>query len=159
MEKKQAEIADITPDGDANPDGPIVIVKDLYKAFGDKKILEGLTINLNKKENLIVMGKSGTGKSVLIKCIVRLILPDSGYIEVFGKDMDKMSRHELDEMRLRLGFLFQSGALYDSMTVRENMEFPLERQNPDMSQEDRGQGRRGCTRKCRLGPCDRCYAL
>ncbi len=115
----------------------VVRVEDLHKAFSGKKILDGLTVNLYKGENLVVMGKSGTGKSVLIKCIVRLIEPDSGLIEVFGKNMDDIRGRELDEMRLRMGFLFQSAALYDSMSVRENMEFPLVRQNPKMEKKDK----------------------
>lgn len=114
----------------------VVRVEDLHKAFSGKKILDGLTVNLYKGENLVVMGKSGTGKSVLIKCIVRLIEPDSGLIEVFGKNMEEVKGRELDEMRLKMGFLFQSAALYDSMSVRENMEFPLVRQNSKMPRKE-----------------------
>lgn len=114
-------------------DDIVIRVQDLCKAFSGKSILDGLTVDLPKGQNLGVMGKSGTGKSVLIKCIVRLIEPDSGLIEVFGKNMDELSAREIDEMRLRMGFLFQSGALYDSMSVRENMEFPLRRHKRDLS--------------------------
>jgi phospholipid/cholesterol/gamma-HCH transport system ATP-binding protein len=122
------------------PDGEreiVVKVEELSKAFSGKKILDGLTVNLYKGENLVVMGKSGTGKSVLIKCIVRLIEKDSGLIEVFGRNMDGMNNRELDEVRLKMGFLFQSAALYDSMSVRENMEFPLVRQNPGMDKAEK----------------------
>ena len=114
----------------------VVRVEDLHKAFSGKKILDGLSVNLYRGQNLVVMGKSGTGKSVLIKCIVRLIEPDSGLIEVFGRNMAEVKSRELDQMRLKMGFLFQSAALYDSMTVRENMEFPLVRQNPRMPQKE-----------------------
>jgi phospholipid/cholesterol/gamma-HCH transport system ATP-binding protein len=116
--------------------GPVIVVEDLTKAFGGKKILDGLSVQVDAKENLVVMGKSGTGKSVLIKCIVQLIQPDSGKIEVLGHDMAKVSGRELDEMRLRIGFLFQSGALYDSMTVRENMAFPLVRQKRSLGKAE-----------------------
>lgn len=76
---------------------------------------------------MAVLGKSGSGKSVLIKCIIGLLLPDSGNINVLGQDIDELSIHEMDELRTKIGFLFQSNALYDSMTVRENLEFPLRR--------------------------------
>lgn len=121
--------------GDLSPqeaEDVVIRVRDLCKAFSGKKILDGLTVDLPRGQNLGVMGKSGTGKSVLIKCIVRLIEPDSGLIEVFGKDMDSLNTRQIDEMRLRMGFLFQSGALYDSMSLRENLEFPLRRHKRDM---------------------------
>lgn len=120
------------PQGEASDD-IVIRVRELSKAFSGKSILDGLTVDLPRGQNLGVMGKSGTGKSVLIKCIVRLIEPDSGLIEVFGKNMDELNDREVDEMRLRMGFLFQSGALYDSMSVRENMEFPLRRHKRDLS--------------------------
>jgi phospholipid/cholesterol/gamma-HCH transport system ATP-binding protein len=84
-------------------------------------------LELNRGENLVVLGKSGSGKSVLIKCMVGLLYPDSGLVSVFGKEIPKLTQLELDELRTKIGFLFQSSALYDSMTVRENLEFPLRR--------------------------------
>jgi phospholipid/cholesterol/gamma-HCH transport system ATP-binding protein len=108
-------------------DAPVIEIKNLNKAFGDNHVLRDLSMTLSRGENLAVLGKSGSGKSVLIKCIVRLIEPDAGTIEVFGKDVLGLTHRALDEMRARVGFLFQSNALYDSMTVRENLEFPLRR--------------------------------
>ncbi|MBK7888159.1 MAG: ATP-binding cassette domain-containing protein [Bacteroidetes bacterium] len=99
----------------------------LYKSFGDNHVLRGFNLDLYKGENLVVLGKSGSGKSVLIKCMVGLLIPDSGLVEVFGKDIPKLDQDELDHIRVKIGFLFQSSALYDSMTVRENLEFPLRR--------------------------------
>ena len=99
----------------------------LNKSFGDNKVLIDFNLKLNKGESKAVLGKSGSGKSVLIKCIVGLIEPDSGVINVFDKDVTKLNDEELDQARVRIGFLFQSNALYDSMTVRENLEFPLRR--------------------------------
>jgi len=103
---------------------PILKIKDLRKSFGDNHVLNGFTMNLHKGENLVIMGKSGSGKSVMIKCLVGLMEPDSGYIEIMGKDISKLKRNQLDKLRTEIGFLFQGSALYDSMTVRENLEFP-----------------------------------
>ena len=123
-----AQTQAMAPPAAEPPVGGVVIrVQNLQKAFGDKQILSGLTVDLHHGENLVVMGKSGTGKSVLIKCIVRLIEPDAGHIEVFGQNMDGLPADQIDALRLRMGFLFQSGALYDSMSLRENLEFPLRR--------------------------------
>ncbi|MBK7682900.1 MAG: ABC transporter ATP-binding protein [Bacteroidia bacterium] len=105
----------------------VVEIKDLYKSFGSNHVLRGFNLNLKKGENLVVLGKSGSGKSVLIKCMVGLLTPDKGLVEVFGKNIPKLDRDELDHIRVKIGFLFQSSALYDSMTVRENLEFPLRR--------------------------------
>ena len=102
-------------------------IKDLNKAFDDNHVLNGFNLELNEGENLVIMGKSGSGKSVMIKCLVGLMQPDSGSIEVMGKDITKLNQKELDELRTEIGFLFQGSALYDSMTVRENLEFPLRR--------------------------------
>ncbi|MFN0187595.1 MAG: ABC transporter ATP-binding protein [Bacteroidia bacterium] len=105
----------------------VVEIKDLYKSFGSNHVLRGFNLNLKKGENLVVLGKSGSGKSVLIKCMVGLLTPDKGLVEVFGKNIPRLDRDELDHIRVKIGFLFQSSALYDSMTVRENLEFPLRR--------------------------------
>lgn len=105
----------------------VLLVKDLYKSFGDNKVLNGFNMTLHKGENLVVMGKSGSGKSVMIKCLVGLIPPDKGYISVMGKEIKMLQRDSLDALRSDIGFLFQGSALYDSMTVRENLEFPMRR--------------------------------
>ncbi len=105
----------------------VIEIKDLKKGFGEKKVLTGLNLTLKRGENLGILGKSGTGKSVLTKCIVRLIEPDSGSIQVLGENILSLNSEELNEIRKKIGYLFQSGALYDSMTVRENLEFPIRR--------------------------------
>lgn len=109
----------------ANTD--VIIIKGLYKSFGVNKVLVNFNLELHKGENVAILGKSGSGKSVLIKCIIGLLRPDGGSINILGKDIGELSIHELDEVRTKVGFLFQSNALYDSMTVRENLEFPLRR--------------------------------
>ncbi|NNK75320.1 MAG: ATP-binding cassette domain-containing protein [Maribacter sp.] len=108
-------------------DEPVIDIRDLRKSFGDNHVLNGFSLRLDKGENLVVMGKSGSGKSVMIKCLVGLMLPDSGYISVMGKEIKTLDRKTLDVLRSDIGFLFQGSALYDSMTVRENLEFPLRR--------------------------------
>jgi phospholipid/cholesterol/gamma-HCH transport system ATP-binding protein len=106
---------------------PIIEIKGLKKSFGKNHVLDGFDMELNEGENLVVMGKSGSGKSVMIKCLIGLEKPDSGSIIVMEKDISKLNHEELDELRTEVGFLFQGSALYDSMTVRENLEFPLRR--------------------------------
>src|SRR4051812_16169137 len=106
---------------------PVIEITNLKKAFGRQNVLKGVSLNLRRGENLVVLGKSGTGKSVLIKCIVGLLKPDSGTINVFGEDVTKLDKSHLAELRKKIGFLFQSGALYDSMTIKQNLEFPLQR--------------------------------
>jgi len=105
----------------------VIDIRDLRKSFGDNHVLNGFNMKLYEGENLVVMGKSGSGKSVMIKCLVGLIEPDSGYIEVLGKEIKTLDRETLDTLRSDIGFLFQGSALYDSMTVRENLEFPMRR--------------------------------
>jgi phospholipid/cholesterol/gamma-HCH transport system ATP-binding protein len=114
---------------------PVVVVKGLRKAFGDHEVLRGVDFHVNKGENLVILGKSGTGKSVLIKCLVGLEWPDEGEIRVFGNDMAALSYAELNESRVRTGFVFQNAALYDSMTVKENLLFPLRQHKKDMTRE------------------------
>lgn len=108
-------------------EAPVIDIKGVGKSFGSNHVLRGFSAQLHRGENLAVLGKSGSGKSVLIKCIVRLIEHDSGVIMVLEKDVADLDQDELDKLRARIGFLFQSNALYDSMTVRENLEFPLRR--------------------------------
>ena len=102
-------------------------VRHLKKSFGDLKVLCGINLDLFDRENLVILGRSGTGKSVLIKCMVGLLKPDSGEINVLGYDVPHLDHEELNELRQQVGFSFQGSALYDSMTVRENLEFPLKR--------------------------------
>jgi phospholipid/cholesterol/gamma-HCH transport system ATP-binding protein len=107
---------------------PIIEVEHLHKAFGEKVVLNDFNLIINKGESMVVMGKSGIGKTVLIKCIIKLLKPDSGTLKVFGKDISTLSILEMDELRMNIGFVFQNSALYDSMTIRQNLEFPLRRQ-------------------------------
>jgi phospholipid/cholesterol/gamma-HCH transport system ATP-binding protein len=100
-------------------------IENLKKSFGNNEVLSGVSLKIEKGENLVVFGKSGSGKTVLIKCLIGLMEADDGKIILFGKDISSLNEEELNELRKKVGFLFQSAALYDSMTVRENLEFPL----------------------------------
>lgn len=106
---------------------PLISINGLYKAFGSNMVLNGVNLHVAKGENLVVLGKSGSGKSVLIKCLVRLIKPDKGSIMAFGTEITTLGERKLDEVRTKIGFLFQGSALYDSMTVEENMGFAMQR--------------------------------
>ncbi|RZJ19433.1 MAG: ATP-binding cassette domain-containing protein [Acinetobacter sp.] len=114
----------------------VIEIDGLYKAFGSYQVLENASLDLYKGENLVVLGKSGTGKSVLIKIIVGLLRPDAGLVKVLDQVVDEISYDELLALRLRVGFSFQNSALYDSMTVKENLEFPLVRNRRDMTKND-----------------------
>jgi len=103
----------------------VISIRGLQKSFDEHEVLKGIDLDLHKGENLVVMGRSGSGKSVLIKIIAGLIPADSGSVRVFDKDINRINHKELTELRLKIGFLFQGNALYDSMTIRENLEFPL----------------------------------
>jgi phospholipid/cholesterol/gamma-HCH transport system ATP-binding protein len=109
------------------PSEKVVVVRNLYKSFGERKVLEDFNLDLFARENLVILGKSGTGKSVLIKCMVGLLKPDSGRITILGYEVPSLTPAELNALRLKVGFSFQGSALYDSMSVRENLEFPLRR--------------------------------
>jgi phospholipid/cholesterol/gamma-HCH transport system ATP-binding protein len=118
-------------------EAPVIEIKDLHKTFGkNNQILKGVNLSVNKGEDLVILGRSGSGKSVTIKCIVGLITPDKGEIKVFDTNVLDLNKNELNEVRLRIGFLFQSGALYDSMSVRENLAFTLRKHNRDLTSED-----------------------
>ncbi|MGZ3873931.1 MAG: ABC transporter ATP-binding protein [Mucilaginibacter sp.] len=106
---------------------PVIRIRGIEKSFEDYAVLRGIDVDLFQGENLVVLGRSGTGKSVLIKLISGLLLPDKGTIEVLGQEVTKISDQALQELRIRIGFSFQNSALYDSMTVRKNLEFPLVR--------------------------------
>lgn len=118
-----------------DPSKVMASIRDLRKSFGDQEVLKGVNLDLYQSENLVILGRSGTGKSVLIKCMVGLMKPDSGTITVLGKDVFSLTAKELNTLRLQIGFSFQGSALYDSMTVRENLEFPL-RRNLGITQRD-----------------------
>lgn len=108
-------------------DAPVIRLEHVFKSFGDNRVLSDFTFSLRKGENVVVLGKSGSGKSVLIKCVIGLVQSDSGVINVLGNNVPALDHGQLDDLRTHIGFLFQSNALYDSMTVRENLEFPLRR--------------------------------
>ncbi|WP_158799999.1 ABC transporter ATP-binding protein [Pedobacter sp. L105] len=107
------------------PAEAVITVSHLSKSFGDKQVLKDINLTLKKGENIVVMGKSGEGKSITIQCIVGMQEPDSGSVKVLGKEVLELNDEELKELRKRIGFLFQSAALYDSMSVRDNLSFPL----------------------------------
>lgn len=132
-----AEQTNITETAKGNK-APIISISGLYKSFGkDNKVLNGLDLSIKEGENLVMIGRSGSGKSVVIKCIVGLIIPDKGEIKVFDKTVINLPNAQLNEIRLKIGFLFQNAALYDSMTVRQNLEFPLKRQQKNLSAKER----------------------
>ncbi len=114
----------------------VIEIKNLKKSFGSQEVLSDVSLNLSQGENLVVLGKSGTGKSVLIKCIVGLLNFEGGTIDAFGKSVTGLSRTELAELRQKTGFLFQSGALYDSMSVKQNLEFPLRRTKRELTEKE-----------------------
>lgn len=116
-----------------NPE-QVIEITSLRKGFGSEVVLANVSLKLFAGENLVVLGKSGSGKSVLIKCIVRLLEPDEGKITVLGDEVTALDRNGLSELRKKIGFLFQSSALYDSMTVKQNLEFPLRRIKRDLTQ-------------------------
>ena len=109
----------------------MIKIKDVKKSFGDNHVLNGFSMELRLGENLVIMGKSGSGKSVMIKCLVGLMQPDEGSIEIMSKKIMELDQKELNNLRAEIGFLFQGSALYDSMTVRENLEFPLRKNKLD----------------------------
>jgi phospholipid/cholesterol/gamma-HCH transport system ATP-binding protein len=117
-------------------DKPVIEINNLKKSFGKQEVLKNVSLKLFNGENLVVIGKSGTGKSVLIKCIVGLLNCDGGTINVFDKNVIALNRKELGELRQKIGFLFQSGALYDSMTVKQNLEFPLRRIKKNLTEKE-----------------------
>jgi len=123
--EKEAEIAKKQPVESKRE--TVISIKGLKKSFGSKDVLKNINLELHKGENVVILGRSGTGKSVTIQCIVGMLKPDDGSVKVFGEEVAELSEKELKELRIKIGFLFQSGALYDSMTVRENLEFPLTR--------------------------------
>jgi phospholipid/cholesterol/gamma-HCH transport system ATP-binding protein len=111
---------------DSSP-AKVVEIRNMRKSFGERVVLDNINLDLYERENLVILGRSGTGKSVLIKCMVGLLRADAGEINILGYDVPTLSPEQLNELRLQVGFSFQGSALYDSMTIRENLEFPLKR--------------------------------
>ncbi len=119
-----------------NKNNTVISIKGLVKSFGSLHVLRGVDVDLYHGENLVVLGRSGTGKSVLIKIISGLLKPDVGTVNVLGRSVDKITEKELQELRLKIGFSFQNSALYDSMTIRSNLEFPLVRNVRNLSRKE-----------------------
>lgn len=117
---------------------PIVAVKELRKSFGSHMVLNGISLSVNRGETLAVLGRSGTGKSVLLRLIIGLEMPDSGSVCIYGQEIAGLALDRLGEIRKKMGFLFQHAALYDSLTVAENVAFPLEHHRRNMSRSERG---------------------
>jgi len=117
-------------------ENPVISIKGLYKSFGDLDVLKGVDLDIYKGENVAVLGRSGSGKSVLIKIIAGLLKPDKGTVNVFDKQIDLLNGKDLNALRLRIGFSFQNSALYDSMNVRQNLEFPLTMNTKNLSRKD-----------------------
>lgn len=126
----------IDPTTNKNNKEAVIVIRDVYKSFGNNHVLRGIDLDLYKGENVVVLGRSGTGKSVLIKIISGLLTQDKGTVNVLGYEVDKLNDKELQELRLKLGFSFQNSALYDSMTVRENLEFPLVRNRKHLTRKE-----------------------
>jgi phospholipid/cholesterol/gamma-HCH transport system ATP-binding protein len=127
MEKAKAQI---------DNNNTVIKIRGLEKALDDYEVLRGIDLDLYQGENLVVLGRSGTGKSVLIKIISGLLKPDKGTIQVLGHELETISEKELQELRIRIGFSFQNSALYDSMTVRQNLEFPLVRNRTNLTRDE-----------------------
>lgn len=115
----------------------IISIVDLYKSFDDNHVLQGVNLEVHNKENVVVLGRSGTGKSVLIKIICGLLKPDKGRVNVLGREVELLSDKDLQQLRLQIGFSFQNSALYDSMTVGENLAFPLVRHSKHLTKKER----------------------
>lgn len=124
------------PKNDTPATTTAICIRHLNKSFGKNEVLKDVDLTLGSGENLVVLGRSGSGKSVLIKCIIGLLQPDSGAIEVLGEEITTLEHDDLDKVRAKVGFLFQSNALYDSMTVRGNLEFPLRRHWIQVTQQE-----------------------
>jgi phospholipid/cholesterol/gamma-HCH transport system ATP-binding protein len=130
----EAKVKDTLPA--ATADKLVIDVRNLQKSFGKQEILKDISLQLGLGENLVVLGKSGSGKSVLIKCLVGLLRPDNGSITILDQDVTSLQRKELNQLRQKIGFLFQGGALYDSMTVKQNIEFPLRRIKKGLTEKE-----------------------
>lgn len=135
MKTEELQLSHKEPNGTASNE-TVIEISDLCKSFGTQYVLKNFSMKLYNGENLVILGKSGSGKSVLIKCIVGLLRSDSGTIKVFDHEVTTLTSQKMGEIRQKIGFLFQSGALYDSMTVKENLEFPLRRIRTHLKQKE-----------------------
>jgi phospholipid/cholesterol/gamma-HCH transport system ATP-binding protein len=117
----------------------VISLRNIHKSFDDLRVLKGIDLDIFKGENLVVLGRSGSGKSVLIKIIAGLLKPDQGTANVLGKEIDQLNTKELRELRMKIGFSFQSSALYDGMNVRDNLEFPLVRNQRQLGRKEIGE--------------------
>src|SRR6478609_7424139 len=120
---------------DIHTDETVISIKGLQKSFGKRRVLKNINLDVYRGENVVVLGRSASGKSVLIKIIAGLMFPDKGQINVLGKNVEALNIKELDQLRLKIGFSFQGSALYDSMTLRENLEFPFMRSRKNVNRE------------------------
>jgi phospholipid/cholesterol/gamma-HCH transport system ATP-binding protein len=133
MENEQNEISN---EMTSTKEKIVIAFKNVYKSFGENTVLKGMNFTVKKGENLVILGRSGSGKSVAIKCLVGLTKIDAGEIIVLGTNVSKLKEQDLNEIRMKIGFLFQNGALYDSMTVRENLAFTLKHNNKKLSDKE-----------------------
>jgi len=115
---------------------PVIVIKDLYKTFGENEVLKGINLSVNKGENLVILGRSGSGKSVTIKCLVGLVKADKGEIKIFDEEVTTLNDDDLNDMRVNIGFMFQNGALYDSMSVRQNLKFTLKHHTQNLDETE-----------------------
>lgn len=113
---------------------PIIAIKSLHKTFGKNKILKGINLEVAQGESVVILGRSGSGKSVTIKCLVGLVTPDKGTIKIFGTQIGSLTDNDLNKIRMRIGFMFQNGALYDSMSVRQNLTFTLKHHTRNLTE-------------------------
>lgn len=115
---------------------PVIVIKGLYKTFGENEVLKGINLSVNKGENLVILGRSGSGKSVTIKCLVGLVKADKGEIRIFDEEVSALNDDDLNDMRVNIGFMFQNGALYDSMSVRQNLKFTLKHHTQNLDESE-----------------------
>ncbi|TRX20978.1 ABC transporter ATP-binding protein [Flavobacterium franklandianum] len=115
---------------------PIIAISNLYKSFGKNEVLKGINLTVNDGENLVILGRSGSGKSVTIKCLVGLVQADKGKIQIFDEEVTTLNNDDLNYIRMSIGFMFQNGALYDSMSVRQNLTFTLKHHTQNLAEEE-----------------------
>ena len=115
---------------------PIIAISNLYKSFGQNEVLKGINLTVNDGENLVILGRSGSGKSVTIKCLVGLVQADKGNIQIFDEEVTTLNNDDLNKIRVSIGFMFQNGALYDSMSVRQNLTFTLKHHTQNLAEDE-----------------------
>jgi phospholipid/cholesterol/gamma-HCH transport system ATP-binding protein len=123
-------------EAEADTSAPVVAVEDLHKSFGSQRVLNGISLTVNRGQTLAVLGRSGTGKSVLLRIVIGLQKPDSGSVRIHGQDITGLDLDQLGEIRKKMGFLFQHAALYDSLTVEQNVAFPLQHHKKELSKSE-----------------------